>query len=360
MQGGGYTDRIKHTDNLKLLSGAKQKFTGSYAMPNHFKLRDDYRFWPDEITSFVDLSMTREVPIATTRKQGFTPSIDAAELLALLMYDIQVFSIAIEGIGEPINEAEREDANYLAFRGYFRCVYAAWLSAELRAVLNMETHGQLTNYVQHITVKLNSVEDDFSNPGPLGHVEANHRRLLYGGASRTFCQTGNVFETYLKRHGHDSLPPIYGVATDIYSTLNTFKLYTFMGPSIIKVSKDDERHSHDYWLAHAQGAFFVLKTALSFLTKGVRGIKPFSAPSFLKMPQQKSLNKDALDDLRDEITSSFVDLSFVQKWGELHAKAIDLFNMGTFDRKQFESDEYNDYGIRYGFEVNNDEQKYTG
>lgn len=358
--------QILNKDRLKIIPGAKTQFTNRFAMPKRFNLRDDYRFWPDEINAFVNLSMSREVPIATTRKQGFSPSIDAAELLALLMYDIQVFSVAIEGIGEPINEAEKADANYLAFRGYFRCVYAAWLSAELKATLSFRPHfgGEQT-----ITATLNSINDDFTLPGLLGHVEANHRRITMGGASRVFCESGKVFENYLINHGYKDLPPIHMVATDIYNTLNGLSLHMFekliLISSINKKTKDgfhdDEEKRFvplliDTFFADAQGAFFVLKTALSFLTKGIIGIKTITAPSCLKMPAQKTLCKKDMDSLKDEITSSFIDLSFVQTANVLQSKALDIFNPGTFTPETFGisasrfTDLVKDYGIRYNFD----------
>jgi hypothetical protein len=282
------------------------------------------------------------------------------------MYDILVFTIAIEGIGDPINEAEKADANYLAFRGYFRCVYAAWLSAELKATLSFKPHfgGEQT-----IIATLNSVNDDFTLPGMFGYFEANNRRITTGGASRVFCESGKVFEDYLMNHGYKELPPIHTVATDIYNSLSGLNLCIFEKLMCVRSIKqktkngfrdDDEKRFIplliDSLLADAQAAFFVLKTALSFLTKGISGIKTITATSCLKMPAKKTLCKIEIDNLKDEITSSFIDLSFVQTVNVLQSKALDIFNPGTFNPETFGldatkfADLVNDYGIRYNFD----------
>lgn len=348
------------------LTTDKKEFERTYALPRHFKLTDDFRYWPDEVTSFVNLSMSREVPLASMRRKGFKP-VDAAELLSLLMYDVLVFQIALQGIGKPVNDVETADSNWLAFRGYFRCVYAAWLSAELKAVLNMKcTHFDEEGVGQSIKVMLDAVPDDFTNPGVFGAVGANARRVEFGGASRVFCQQCTPFEDHLRANGYADLPPAVGVATDLFNALSGFCTFVDMGLSVLTFAQnhpippkyqidDFQKKDNAYWTALSCGSFFVAKTALSFLTKGVRGVKIASAPSALKMPSKKLLNKAALDELTEEIISSFVNISFVPKQTGFLNKATELYNTTNADISAFiGSRAYDDWGFRYAFGGQND------
>lgn len=256
--------------------------------------------------------------------------IGPCEVLWTLYMNAAITARIVDFFGKTQTEQDEHNLFVAASRGLMQCVYAAWLSVELNAQIELNRDVKVEGVEVGdvgFKVDLNKTRTTFTD------IYTAFEQTWTGAAPAAFFDISRPFYEALARL--DRAAPAVTLTHAMFRAIHTlrsdedfqFRAYT------------NDKHADDrtraWYLSRAQGASYLRKLIVEYMTKGMSGVLPKKPTRGLKLPGPRSLNQSELSELKKSVATTIERGRLPVDVFELEDKAQHLFNPDPFTEFRF-------------------------